>query len=286
MSDYNCNALRSITVSDGLKQKLLSIPATAKHQKKPAVIPIRYVMAAVSMALVFTLSISAIYLFGNKTNPVVPSPTTKETAAAKENEHTDASVSETEESSVSSTAPATQPSSQPPTQIATDSEGRLIITTITEIITQYGTEPAEPAEPDTPASPADQTEQPDQPSGHPTEQATASPEPQTDPPYYPTPTEKGVYIEEPAWDTIQNIYFDIPADRLEGVKKIYCAIFGETGNLFGSDDLFSSFRFATREGENNGYIRIVYNPYDNGIMIKSLNYVVYLYDENGNILNN
>ena len=62
MSDYNCNALRNIAISDSLTQKLLSIPSTAKRQKKPVVIPLRCVMAAASMVLVFTLSISAILL--------------------------------------------------------------------------------------------------------------------------------------------------------------------------------------------------------------------------------
>lgn len=283
MSEYNCNVLNNIALSDSLMQKLLAIPATAKRQKKPVLIPIRYVMTAASMVLVFTLSISTIFLFRNKTNPVVPSPVVKETTAAKEKENTDASVSPTEESGTSSTQNPTQPSTQAPTQIATDSEGNIVIITITDIITEYGTEPAES---DTPANPDDKTENPDQHVGQSSESATDPSQSQTDPSYYPTPTEKVGYYEQPEWDLIQDVYVDIPADRLEGVEKIYCAIFGETGNLFGSDDLFSSSRLAKREGEKNGYIRIVYNPYDNGIVIKSLNYAVYLYDENGNILNN
>ncbi|MBQ6153043.1 MAG: hypothetical protein IJJ15_04770 [Ruminococcus sp.] len=272
MSDYNCNALRNIAISDSLTQKLLSIPSTAKRQKKPVVIPLRCVMAAASMVLVFTLSISAIFLFRNKTNPVVPSPAVKETVAAKGNENTDASVSPTEESGTSSTQNPTQPSTQAPTQISTDSEGNIVIITITDIITEYGTEPAET---DTPADSGTKNAQP---TSQQTEQATDSQELHTDPPYYPTPTEL-------AWDVIQNVYLDIPAERVEGVEKIYCAIFDEKGNLFGDYDLFSSSRLAERKGDSDGYIRIVYNPYENGIEIKTLYYFIYLYDENGNILN-
>lgn len=286
MSDYNCNALRFIAVSDNLTQKLLAIPATAKDPKKPVVIPFRYIVTAASMALVFILSVSAIFFFRNKESPVVPSLVVKETAAEKGNENTAPSVSVTEGSGASPTVLATQPSSQPPAQIATDSEGYLIITTITEIITQYG---AEPAEPDTPAEPAENEENPDQLSDQPreqaTEQATSPLEPQTDPPYYPTPTEKVAYYEQPEWDLIQDVYVDIPADRLEGVEKIYCAIFSKNGFLFGNEDLFSPSRLAERKGESDGFIRIVYNPYENGIEINTLYYVIYFYDENGDILN-
>ncbi|MBQ3418068.1 MAG: hypothetical protein IJH32_09600 [Ruminococcus sp.] len=278
MSEYNCNALNRITISDSFRQRLLSVPETALI--KPHHTPIRYYAAAASMVLVFGLSISAYFFSGNKPAPVVPAFSVKESEKATESTELSETSSSTQESDIPSTETNTQPPTQPPTQVSTDSEGNIIITTITDIITEYGTKPADP---DSPAKPADSEEKPDQPVDYPTEQATAPPEPQNDPPYYPTPTDKP-YEPEPAAPGDSTCYAFLPLSALTGSGNVYCAIFDRYGNLLGDENVFSSSHLAVREWERDGYVWLSYSPYNNGLTVGSELYDIYFFNEDGEIL--
>ena len=286
MSEYNCNAINHIALSDSFHRRLLAVPelsSTIPHRANQ--IPVRYLAVAASMVLAFAMSISAYFFFGNKPSPVVPAVVIKETTAATEKQEKTETQSATEKESEAPTQKPSNPSTQPPTQVSTDSEGNIIITTITDIITR---EIEDATEADTPQQPSPKTEQPTEIVKQPEteiESQTEEPISPTDPPYYPTPIENPPYCVEPA-DECDTFSVTVALDQLTGSGKVYCILFDETGNLLGDGDLICESRMATREWERDGYVQVSYTPKDYEIYVRQdYLYDVYFYNEDGMILN-
>lgn len=262
MSKTDFDFQKHVDVPEKWIENALKIPQIAPIKPKVMLFP-RRCIAAASIVLVTVLSVSAYFFFGNKKQiPVAPVAPAVSTEAPTEYAAT--APTQTPAESASTTKPSTVPTAAPETQIATDSEGRITVITITTRTddTQPTTPPLSPTVAKQPST--EQSSKPSiKPTMKPTEAAVVKPpeSQKAESTKAPTtlPTEAPL-IEEDIRTIEIRVTFDA-SDIIQAAadsEDIYCRVYDGARNLLGDENLYSRSHLASFSVEGSGWQSVNY----------------------------
>lgn len=271
----------------------------AKQAVTPLPFFVRYkaYLTAAAMVLATVISVSAFFVFGNKSAvPVAPSPPAAvATDAADATETPDSGKSQSETSAPNEAASASAVETQnatAATERSTDTQGNITVTVITDITTTEQDPPEDDhAEPSQKQSPTDA----------PTPASFEDPtHPATDPPHIDPVYQYDYYdfyhihmqlvTEQPAMEFQQETTNDsytarvrFISDALSEGDRLYCRIYDRRKNLWGDPDLYAEDHFAEFT-VNGNTIRAIYTSDIHSQELSKDSHFFEFYDKYGRVL--